>query len=294
MSLSAIGRRSTLFTMVLAGSLSAQAMAPPSGPPPYLQIVREEVKVGRGGASHLQTEVGWPRAFGKAKIANNYLAMTTLYGPNEAWFVEGHSSIAEIEAVTKSIDAVPGLSQELDRLSQADAANINNLRTLLGRYQVSLSNPGTVSPPEMRVWEVIIFRVRPGHEGDFVQATNLYRSIVGQAKVEAPWATYEVMAGMPGPTYLIFVPHKTLAEIDPATGVGAAIEKAMTEETMKKFGTLSEGFLSVENMVFAPSPEMSYLSAEWIAQDPRYWGKKTVSAMKPAGPAANVAAAQKP
>jgi hypothetical protein len=294
MSLSAISRRSTFLTMVLAGSLSAQAMPPPGGPPPYLQIVREEVKVGRGGAPHLQAEVGWPRAFGKAKIANNYLALTTLYGPNEAWFVEGHNSIAEIEAVNKAIADAPGLSQELDRLTQADAANITNVRTLLGRFQASMSNPGSVSPPEMRAWEIIIFRVRPGHEGDFVQATNLYRSLVEQTKVEAPWATYQVMAGMPGPAFLILVPHKTLAEIDPATGVGAAIEKAMTEETMKKFGTLSEGFLSVENMVFAPSPEMSYLSAEWIAQDAKYWGRKTVSAMKPAGAAGNVAQAAAP
>ena len=293
MSLSAVSRRSTLMTMVLAGTLSAQGMAPPSGPPAYMQIFREEVKAGRAGA-HVQTEAGWPRAFGKAKIANNYLALTTMYGPNEAWFVEGHGSIAELEAVNKAIEAAPGLSQETDRLSQADAANINNTRTLLGRYQASMSNPGTVSPPEMRVWEVIIFRVRPGHEGDFVQATMLYKSVVDQAKVEAPWATYQVMAGMPGPTFLIFVPHKTLAEIDPATGVGAAVEKAMTEETMKKFGTLSEGFLSVENIVFAPSPEMSYLSAEWIAQDPKFWGKKAVSAMKPAGAANSSAQAAKP
>jgi hypothetical protein len=285
MILSAIGRRSTLLTLVLAGSLSAQTM----GPPAYMQIFREEVKAGRAGA-HVQTEAGWPRAFAKAKIANNYLALTTMFGPNEAWFVEGHASIAEIEAVNKSIEAAPGLSQETDRLSQADASNINSTRTLLGRYQASMSNPGTVNPPEMRVWEVIVFRVRPGHEGDFVQATNLYRGLVEQAKVDAPWATYQVMAGMPGPTFLIFVPHKTLAEIDPATGVGAAIEKAMNEETMKKFGTLSEGFLSVENIVFAPSPEMSYLKAEWVAQDPKYWGKKAVAAMKPAAAGSQTAA----
>src|ERR1041384_143419 len=199
MSLSAISRRSTFLTMVLAGSLSAQAMPPPGGPPPYLQIVREEVKVGRGGAPHLQAEVGWPRDFGKAKIANNYLALTTLYGPNEAWFVEGHNSIAEIEAVNKAIADAPGLSQELDRLTQADAANITNVRTLLGRFQASMSNPGSVSPPEMRAWEIIIFRVRPGHEGDFVQATNLYRRPGEEGKGGAPGAALPGEARLPGP-----------------------------------------------------------------------------------------------
>jgi len=48
----------------LTTSLAAQQM---KGPPPYLQIFREEVKSGRVGP-HPATEVGWPRAFAKAKI----------------------------------------------------------------------------------------------------------------------------------------------------------------------------------------------------------------------------------
>lgn len=268
-----ITRSSALFTLLFAGSVSAQSMAPPS----YLQIFREEVKMGRNGA-HVRTESGWPRAFAKAKIPNNYVAMTTIYGPNEAWFVEGHASVAEIEAANKAIDAAPGLSAQLDRLSQEDAANVASVRTILARYVPETSNGPDINPAEMRVWEIIIFRVRPGKEGNFVEGAKLYQSLVQQAKVNAPWATYEVMAGMPGPTYLVFSPHKTLAEIDPATGVGGAIQKLMNEETMKKFGTISEGFISVETFVFASSPEMSHLSAEWIAQDPKYWGKKAAPA----------------
>lgn len=273
------------LTLFLAGSLSAQVMPPP----PYLEIFREEVKVGRAGA-HVQTEAGWPRAFAKAKIPNNYIAMTTIYGPTEAWFFEGHGSVAEIEAVDKAIDASPGLTQELDRLSQADAANVNGLHALLARHLPEASNGSNIDPAEMRVWEITIFRVRPGKEGSFYEGAKLYQSVVQQAQVDAPWATYEVMAGMPGPTYLVFVPHKTLAEIDPATGVGAAIQKAMNEETMKKFGTLSEGFISVENLVFRPSPEMSYPPAEWIAQDAKYWGRKAMTTAKPAAASAQAPA----
>lgn len=269
-----IARTSTLFALLIAGSLSAQTMAPP----PYLQIFREEVKMGRAGP-HVLTESGWPRAFARAKIPNNnYVAMTTIFGPTEAWFFEGHASVAEIEAVNNAIAAAPGLGAELDRLSQADAANVASVRTILARYAPETSNGPDINASAMRVWEITIFRVRPGKEGNFVQAAKLYQSLVQQARVDAPWATYEVMAGMPGPTYLVFSPHKALAEIDPAAGVGAAIQKVMTEETMKQFGTLSEGFISVETMVFVPSPAMSHLSPEWIAQDPKYWGKKAAPA----------------
>jgi hypothetical protein len=264
--------------LALAGSLSAQAMSPP----PYLQIFQEQVKVGRAGA-HPATEAGWPRAFAKAKIQNHYIALTTMYGPPEAWFVAGVRSIAEIEEQNSAIEKAPGLNRELERLSQADAANLSGYRAVLARYQKDLSNGPDINPGEMRVWEVLIFSVRPGHEGDFYQAAKLYRSTVEGAKIEAPWATFEVMSGMPGPVYLVFVPHKTLAEIDPATGTGAAIEKAMTEETLKKFGTLSEGYNSVESRIFSVSAEMSYPRPEWVSQDPSFWGRKRVVATTGSG-----------
>src|SRR5439155_399387 len=144
--------------------------------------------------------------------------------PTEAWFFEAHGSVAEIDAANKAIDAVPGLNQELDRLSQADAANINSSRSLLLRFVPEASNNPNINAAEMRVWEVTIFRVRPGKEGSFFAGAKLYQSLVQQAKVDAPWATYQVMAGMPGPTFIVFGPHKTLPELDPSSGVGAAIE----------------------------------------------------------------------
>ena len=266
--------------LALASSLAAQTM----GPPPYLQIFREEVKTGRAGA-HPAIESGWPRAFAKAKIPNHYIAMTTIYGPVEAWFCAGNRSIAEIEEQNQAIEKAPGLTRELDRLSQADAVNISSNRALLARYRSELSNGPDINPAEMRVWEVLIFKIRPGHEGDFAEAAKLYRTMVEGAKVTAPWATFEVMAGMPGPVFLVFVPHKALAEIDPATGTGAAIEKAMNEEMMKKFGALAEGYSSIESLIFAVSPEMSYPRPEWVTQDPAFWGRRrpTAAAATPSG-----------
>src|SRR5712691_4378823 len=149
--------------LVIAVPLAAQ-----DSPPPYLQIFREEVKPGRAGL-HVITESGWPRAFARAKTQNYYLAMTTVYGPPEAWFLEGHGSVAELDQSNQAIDSVPGLSAELDRLAQADAANISGLGSVLGRYRAELSNGVPVDLTQMRVWEVLVFQVRPGHEADFME-----------------------------------------------------------------------------------------------------------------------------
>jgi hypothetical protein len=253
-------------------------------PPPYLQIFREEVKTGRGGP-HVAAEAGWPRAFAKAGTKNYYLAMTTVYGPAEAWFLEGHASVAEIEESNTAIESAAGLGAQLDRLAQADAANISAARGILTRYQPELSN-GAVDLSVMKVWEVIVFRVRPGHEPDFMEAAKLYKRTVEQGKIDLPWATYAVMAGMPSPTFLVFLPHRTLAEIDPATGAGAALEKAFDPESMKKLNDLSAGYESIEEMVFAVSPQMSYMSAEFVARDPKFWARKpAVATKRPAKPA---------
>ena len=96
--------------LLVAGSIAAQSM----GPPAYLQIFREREKFGHS-AAHRQTESAWPRAFARAKIQNQYIAMSSTYGIGQVWFVEGHKSIAELDAVNKENEAAPGLSAELDR-----------------------------------------------------------------------------------------------------------------------------------------------------------------------------------
>jgi hypothetical protein len=269
--------------LALAGSLAAQDS---HSPPPYLQIFREVVKPGRNGP-HIPLEAAWAHAFAKAKVPFYTFAMTTMYGPPEAWFLQANASIAEIEELNKAVDAAPGLADETDRLAQADAANISSFTGILTRYLPDLSNGPNIDVSQMRVWEVLVFQVRPGHEANFEEAAKLYKSTLGQAKIEAPWTTYGVMAGMPGPTYFVFVPHRTLAEIDPATGTGAAIEKAFNEEGMKKLSSLAEGYASVETLIFGVSPQMSNLSPDFVARDPKFWtpkppaGKSRASAPKP-------------
>ena len=270
------------MTRFLAGALPLLLLASPlpaqDAPPPLLQIFREEVKVGRGGP-HTVTEAGWPRAFAKAGIKNYYFAMTTVYGPQEAWFFEGHGSMTEIQDVNQAIEH-SGLSKELDRLALADAANISSATSILADYHPELSN-SAVDLATIRIWEVLVFHCRPGHENDFMEAAKLYKTTVEQEKIDLRWATYGVMAGMPSPTFLVFIPHATLAELDPTSPTNAALDKAMTGEPGKRLSALAEGYASTEELVFLVSPEMSHLPPEFIARDPKFWGRKAAVA-KPA------------
>jgi hypothetical protein len=75
-----------LSLLALTGLTFAQGQSLPQSQPALLTIVREEIKPGRG-ADHAKHEAGWPAAYEKAKSPDFYLAMTSLTGPAEAWYL---------------------------------------------------------------------------------------------------------------------------------------------------------------------------------------------------------------
>ena len=81
-----------LLTLLLVlGCSEAFAQTLPTTQPNLLQIIREEVKLGHG-ADHTKTEAGWPAAFEKAKSPYFYLALTSMTGTNEVWYVIPYES----------------------------------------------------------------------------------------------------------------------------------------------------------------------------------------------------------
>jgi hypothetical protein len=84
--------------LLLAAASTALAQAPmPTSQPNILQIIREEVKVGHG-AEHVRTEAGWPALFERTKNPYTYIALVSMTGLDEAWFVipyQSHEAMAD-------------------------------------------------------------------------------------------------------------------------------------------------------------------------------------------------------
>ncbi len=274
-----MGQSLRTIALVVLGAAPGSVFGQVAPTTPYLQIVREVVKIGHAGAAHAATEVNWLAAYRRTGIANHYLAMETAFGPTEAWFVSGHQSLAAIEELNVAIANSPGLGKTLERNWAADAAHLVDARVLLLRHRPALTYGPGPALPTTRMMEVTIFRVRPGGEGGFSEAATLYRTAVEQAKVPVHWATYEVMAGMPGPTYMVFSAKNSMADLDPGP-----VEKAISAEIGKRLAAASQSLISIETLVFNFSPEMSYLPAAWIAQDPKFWGRSALPARAAAAP----------
>jgi hypothetical protein len=262
-----------------AASASAQGL--PTSQPSYLTIVREEVKIGRG-ADHERIEAGWPAAYEKASSPDYYLAYVSTTGRTEAWFVapfESHKAMGE-SMKRENDDAV--LSAELKRLQKADAEVLNNLSVIQAMARKDLSMGAFPDLAKTRFVEITIFRVRPGHERGFEAAAKAYGSAAKRAAPDTSFRVYEVMAGIPGPTYFVFSSTQSFADFDKSTEEGMAIMKGASEEergTLQKFS--ADGLINVETQRFRIDPAMSYVPKATRASDPAFWMPKKPAAAKP-------------
>jgi hypothetical protein len=272
----------TVLSLLASVSVSAQEPTGlPTTQPTLLTIVREEVKLGRS-AEHSRLETGWPAAFERAKSKSYYLAMTSMTGPNEAWYVIPQQSHAAMAADMRREEGDDVLSTELRRLSRADAELINSYRTIQARARPDLSQGAFPDMNQQRFWEISIFRVRPGHEMQFDSAAKAYQAAAKRNAPDLSWRVYEVMAGMPGPTYLIFSSVKGFEEFD---AMMASSDKLWRGAAPAEFAQLqrffAEGLISAETNRFRLDPQMSFVSREVRMADADFWMPKTRAAAKP-------------
>ena len=255
---------------LLATGLAAQA-APPA---PYLQVQIEQVKAGRN-SHHFNLERRWAAAFRDAKVPVYWLGTTTVTGPNEAWWFTPLQRIGDLEAQEKAVGAAPGLSRAVELLAEADADNIESGRSFIARYRNDLSRLASFPVAQARYFMVMTWRIRPGQESRFEESVKLALTLVNEADPAGHWAVYQVVSGMPEPTYLAFVSMKSLADMDPTEAAIKGWEKVMTPARQKQMNDLASASTAMQsNVVLAFQPGMSHVPPEMIAQDPDYWTPK--------------------
>ena len=148
-------------------------------------------------------------------------------------------------------------------------------------YRPELSYQPGVDIAKMRYFAVTTVRVRPGHEDNYADyVRNVQNAARGKVKAEAHFAVYQVIAGMPGTTFLVFRPMKSLAEYD--MRLGPKVRAAMTDDERKKADKItSEGVIVTDTSVYAFNPSMSYLPTQFTARDAAFWNPTPEPVAKP-------------
>jgi hypothetical protein len=285
-----------LGAFLMAGVLPAVAQDDGARPAPKLiQIYREMVKPGRG-AAHAKLEAGWPKAYKASKNSAHYLAMTSITGPNEAWFVSGYDSYEAMEKQTKAEESDTALSAELSRLQAADGEFLESTRSITARFREELSLRPPLNMGSYRYLSVTTIRVRPGMGSKFIELRKIIKAAHEKAGMKDYYSVFEVQSGMSGPAFLIFVPMKSLKEVDEAGPLhtSAAYREALGgDDGEKKMTELaSAAVMSNEGAIFGFSPKMSVPPPEYLSGNADYWNPKPTMAATPK--AKTTAAVKKP
>jgi hypothetical protein len=268
-----------LGSYLFVGGLGIAAAQEP--PPKILSIQREFIKPGKSGAVHEKSESAFVQAMARAKWPTHYFAVNAITGKSRALFLTGYDSF---EAWEKDITAEQKnltLSAALDRASLADGDLLTEFDASALMYRDEYSLNSTVDIAHMRYFEISLYRVRPGHDGDWDSIVKLVKAAY-QKMPDIHWAMYQAVYGQEGNTYVIFWPMKAGADIDRSFANDKQFASAMGEEGMKKLSELSASSIEFfQHNLFAFSPAMSYPPDEWIKADPDFWKPKATHAAAP-------------
>lgn len=245
----------------------------PTAQPKRLTIIREQVKPGMG-AAHAHHEAGWPAAFEKAKSPDYYIAITSMTGPSEAWYLIPSESHAAEAAAMKRDAKDEVLSAELDRLALADAQYITGVTTIqtIGRPDLSMGKFPDIA--KARFFEILFFSVRQGQEAKMDALMKAYAGVRKRVSPEASYRVYTVQAGMPDPTYIVMMSVGDYAEFDRTMAEHNKVFEVATAEEHAEFAKWGEAVFRSETNRFRLSPGMSYVSKEVRASDPGFWSAK--------------------
>ncbi len=274
----------TLMALLAGSAATALAQALPTSQPKFLHIFREQVKTGRA-ADHSKWESGWVAAYEKVKSPVTYLGLVSVTGPSEAWYLIPLASQGAFGEMTAREAADPALSAELDRLAKGDAEFVSESTAVQAVARPELSHGAFPDLATMRFWEISTFRVKPGHSAEFDAAVKAYAAGAGRSAPNASWRTYEVVAGAPDGTFLIFSSFASFGDFDKAREEGEATMKGLTsDERGAVQKVFADGMVNSWSNRFRLDPAQSYVPMETRQKDPAFWMPKAAAKAPPKKP----------
>jgi hypothetical protein len=253
--------------------LYAQQSTPP---PAVLRIVSEDIKEGKA-AAHEKTEAAFMQAVAKANYPSHTLGLAAVTGTSQAWFLEGHATFASIMHSDDALD-----TPEFGALDAADAELRTASRSMIAVYRADLSfGADRANLEKMRFFSIETVRVRPGHADQHVELVKMLIAAEQRMGDAQPVATYQVVSGAPNGTFLVMEPMASLKSMDEEQQRQQAFFQAMGDAGVKRYAqAVSEAIASEESILFAVSPQMSYVEKDWITADPQFWTPKPVQTEK--------------
>lgn len=263
------------FSLVLIGSAhaqSGQSLNAAGAPPEILNIVHQQLLPGKEvDYSNLLARIG--NQYEQRRIPLYWLGAKSFTGDSGAIYLNFFDSFAEAQAtndalataMTANPDLVPMQEQLLTFTSRVTNA-------IAVRRQGISYRASSVDFSKARVLRVATIRVRQGHEQEFEEAMKDLSAAYGRLNANAPWVTYQVNAGAPSTTFVIFMPMRSLNEMDDYVARSRALRGAEGETVYSRLQAIArDAYISWDSELFILSPSTSHVSNQFAAGDPSFW-----------------------
>lgn len=251
---------------LMAGSAAVPASAQVrTSQPAVLEIAREVLKAGRGGA-HAAVEKDWA-AFGRQHGSPGYIALTSNSGASEAWFLFGHNSWAAYDSASAYAGKDPTYAAGNRRLAEMDGEHLTGTGSILATAVPEAGHGAFPDLSQARVYEITTFRMKMGMESALTQLGKGYAAIAKTNPAIAGWRVYYVAGGMPSGTFLAistFPSYAAREANDKLMGAAIAATPKATMDALTKLG--NDAVVSMDTRFFSVSPGMSLAPSEWLAQ----------------------------
>jgi hypothetical protein len=162
---------------VAVGILLAEPLMAQERPPQFLQIVRESLKQG-GEAAYKAIEEDAARICADLKCPNSHLAMESLAGPKEVWWLTPYESESDRQRVANGYASNRALMAALQEIPKRKRGLVGAPTDILANYRRHLSGKGSWKVGGTRFFVVTVTKGNPRAPGTVFEAPDGTRFIL--------------------------------------------------------------------------------------------------------------------
>lgn len=260
----------------------AYAQTPPSAPPNILLLVHQEFKP-ESESAHAKLALELVQACNQFDVPNQWIDLQSITGAPETLAFDPFDSFADVDdayagwaTINASHPDVAGMQEDLRAMEISERTIIAVRRSDLS-YQAS-----AIDLSKARFMRVLEVRLLPGHEAEFTEAFKILRAAYEKIKADTPWVVYQVNVGLPSPTFLAFVPMRSLKQNDDLLAWRPSLREAEGDIAAKRMDQIAkEAYASTESDLYVIKPEFSHVSKEFAEGDVDFWTPKPVTPETP-------------
>jgi hypothetical protein len=221
------------------------------------------------------------RACANLEVPNSWIVLESVTGDSEVLSFDPFDSFAHIGEAFARWGPIYAARAELGKVQAQINSALASQRTIVAERRDDLSyRANRIDLSKARFLRVLEVRLHPGHEGEFAEASNKLIAAYEKKESDLPWVVYQVNVGMSSPTFLTFVPMRTLAQSDDLLNLRDVLHETEGEAAERMQQIARAAYAHTESNLYAISPEKSHVSKEFAAGDPEFWTPKPQAPMR--------------